>query len=181
MKFNKNIFDYLTVKQGDITKEKTGAIVNAANPSLLGGGGVDGAIHKAAGPELLQECRELGGCKNGEARITKAYKLPASYIIHTPGPVYRDGRHGEDEVLRNSYYNSLVLAKKNGIDSISFPAISTGVYHYPKEEAAEIAIRTVTDFIHMMNYPIKIVFIMFDKDNFEIYNKKIEELKNELS
>lgn len=171
---------HIHIKKGDITKEQADAIVNAANPSLLGGGGVDGAIHRAAGPGLLEECRNLGGCRHGEARITKGYKLPAKFVIHTPGPIYNDGKHGEAEILRNSYKNSMKLAKDNNLKSIVFPAISTGVYGYPKKEGAEIAIKTVVDFMTDENYLIEVTFIQFDNENCEIYNKLLEGLKNEL-
>ena len=129
-----------SIVKGDIVKSKTDAIVNAANTSLLGGGGVDGAIHKAAGPELLKECSALGGCKTGEAKITKGYKLKAKYVIHTPGPIWRGGEKGEEELLRNCYRNSLELAVKNEIRTIAFPSISTGVYRFPLEEASRISV-----------------------------------------
>ena len=170
----------ITIKKGDITKEKADAIVNAANPSLLGGGGVDGAIHRAAGPGLLEECRKLGGCRPGEARITKGYNLDAKYIIHTPGPVYNGGRHGEQKILRSSYWNSLKLCKDNNLKSISFPAISTGVYRYPKKEAAEIAIQTVIDFMMQEEYLLDVKFILFDNDNYSIYKKIVEGKEDEL-
>ena len=170
----------ISVKKGDITKEKADAIVNAANPALLGGGGVDGAIHRAAGPGLLEECRKLGGCRHGEARITKGYNLPAEFVIHTPGPVYKDGKHGEADTLRSSYKNSMKLAKNNNLKSIVFPAISTGVYGFPKKEGAEIAIKTVVDFMLNENYLIEVTFIQFDNENYEIYNKLLDGLKNEL-
>ena len=141
------VFDHIHVKLGDITKDATDAIVNAANPSLLGGGGVDGAIHREAGPGLLNECRKLGGCKHGEARITGGHNLKARYVIHTPGPIYKNGRSGEAELLKNSYLNSLLLAKQNGLASISFPAISTGIYGYPRQEACKIAVDTSIEFM----------------------------------
>jgi O-acetyl-ADP-ribose deacetylase (regulator of RNase III) len=173
---NKSLLTHLHVTQGDITKESTDAIVNAANPSLLGGGGVDGAIHRVAGPGLLAECRTLGGCPHGEARITKGYNLKAKHVIHTPGPIYRDGRHGEPEILRNSYLNSLLLAKEKKLKSISFPAISTGVYGYPKEEACRIAIETSLVFMKDHEYIMDIYFVLFDRGNYELYTKYIKNL-----
>lgn len=137
----------IKIIQGDITKQTVDAIVNAANCSLLGGGGVDGAIHRAAGPELLSECRTLGGCKTGEAKITKGYKLPARFVIHTPGPVWHGGNNGEADKLRSCYRNCLVLASDNGCKTVDFPSISTGVYHFPLEKASEIAIKTISEYL----------------------------------
>ena len=161
----------IQIIQGDITKQKdVEAIVNAANTSLLGGGGVDGAIQRAAGPELLAECRTLGGCKTGEAKITKAYNLPCNYVIHTVGPIYQDGRRGEEDFLANAYRNSLQVALDNGIRTIAFPSISTGVYSYPLEEAAEIAIRTVRDFCLAHSDAFDYVrFVLFDGRTHKAY------------
>ena len=139
--------DRIEVIQGDITKSEVDAIVNAANCSLLGGGGVDGAIHMAAGRELLEECRTLNGCPTGEAKITKGYRLPARHVIHTPGPRWRDGQHGEPELLANCYRNSLRLASENGCHTVDFPSISTGIYHFPLNQAAEIAVREITAYL----------------------------------
>ena len=174
---SKSVLDHIHVKQGDITKESTDAIVNAANPSLLGGGGVDGAIHRAAGPGLLEECRKLGGCRHGEARITTGHNLAARFVIHTPGPIYKNGRSGEPEILKNSYWNSLLLAKEHGLTSIAFPAISTGVYGYPKNEACKIAVDTSANFITSQDYVIEIYFVLFDKDNYDAYIDYLKKFK----
>ena len=148
---------------GDITRQTADAIVNAANKSLLGGGGVDGAIHRAAGSELLAECRTLGGCETGEAKITKGYNLPARFVIHTVGPVYRDGHHGEEEKLANCYKNSLALAKANGCKSVIFPLISAGVYGYPKEEAKAVAQREIKNFLQENDDEMEVSLILYER------------------
>ena len=151
----------------DITKLEVDAIVNAANCSLLGGGGVDGAIHRAAGRELLEACRKFNGCKTGEARITPGFKLPAKFVIHTPGPIWHGGNHHEAELLKNCYLNSLALAKENNCKTVAFPCISTGVYHFPKEQAAQIALETV---LSNISAPIeKVIFCCFAGSDAEIY------------
>jgi len=154
----------LEIHHGDITRLAVDAIVNAANESLLGGGGVDGAIHRAAGPELLEECRAIGGCPTGEARITKGYRLPAKWVIHTVGPVWRGGAAGEHALLASAYRNSLLLAAEHDVRSLAFPAISTGVYGFPKDEAARIAVRTVREFIAGGRHGLKrVIFCCFDE------------------
>ena len=157
--------------QGDITKLAVDAIVNAANQSLLGGGGVDGAIHRAAGPGLLEECRSIGGCPTGEARITNGYNLPAKFVIHTVGPVYHGGTHGEPKKLADCYTNSLKLAAENGCKSIAFPNISTGVYGYPKEEASQLALAVVKQFLAGDETIEKVVFCCFDHENYSLYHR----------
>ncbi len=162
--------------QGDITKDHgVEAIVNAANTSLLGGGGVDGAIHRAAGPELLEECRGLHGCETGDAKITKAYRLPCSYVIHTPGPRWKDGEHDERELLASCYYTSLLLCVEHGIRSVAFPSISTGVYHFPLKEAAEIAVWTARQFVNQYPEALdRILWVLFDERTFVFYQHEIE-------
>ena len=166
---------------GDITKQTdVEAIVNAANNSLLGGGGVDGAIHRAAGRELLAECRTLNGCETGEAKITSAYKLPCKYVIHTVGPIYRGGNSGEPQLLANAYKNSMKLALQNKIRTIAFPSISTGVYSYPLEEAAEIAVKTVNDFyIEHQNEFDCIRFVLFDARTKQAYDNAINKIRKD--
>jgi len=156
---------------GDITKLKVGAIVNAANTTLLGGGGVDGAIHRAAGPKLLEECRRVGGCPTGEARMTKAYCLPAKHVIHTVGPVWRGGKTNEEELLRNCYGNSMKLADENGIKTIAFPSISTGAYGFPIERAAPIAIQAVRENLEKMNRIQKVFFVCFQQSDYDVYER----------
>jgi O-acetyl-ADP-ribose deacetylase (regulator of RNase III) len=155
--------------KGDITSLKVDAIVNAANSALLGGGGVDGAIHRAAGKELLAECRNLNGCETGDAKITKGYNLPAKFVIHTVGPVWHGGRSGEPEKLASCYRRSLEVAIENGVKTIAFPNISTGVYGYPKIEAAEIAVKAVLSFLKSNNELELVIFCVFDDENFMIY------------
>lgn len=160
---------YIKLIQGDITTLHVNAIVNAANTRLLGGGGVDGAIHEAAGPELLEECKKIGCCPTGEARITKGYNLNAKYVIHAVGPIWRGGSNDEAILLKSAYINSLLLAKKNKVKSIAFPNISTGIYGFPKLRAARIAIETVSKFIAENKTKFEVTFVCFDDDNFEIY------------
>lgn len=176
MAVNKSIINKIHIIKGDITRENTDAIVNAANPSLLGGGGVDGAIHRAAGPGLLEECQKLGGCKHGEARITGAYNLKSKYVIHTPGPIYKSGKNQEAGILKNCYINSLELAKHSGCSSISFPAISTGVYGYPREEACTIALTVIIDFLGAADNSMEVHFVLFDNENYSLYNETLKNL-----
>ncbi|RXK87169.1 O-acetyl-ADP-ribose deacetylase [Filimonas effusa] len=165
--------------RGDITRIVTDAIVNAANSSLLGGGGVDGAIHKAGGPAILEACvairNKQGGCKTGEAVITTAGNLPARYVIHTVGPVWNNGKKNEAELLAACYNNSLTLAVKNGIKTISFPNISTGIYHFPKQQAAAIAVKAVTAFLANTTQIEKVIFVCFDEENYALYNQLLQQ------
>jgi O-acetyl-ADP-ribose deacetylase (regulator of RNase III) len=163
----------IEVVEGDITKLAVDAIVNAANSSLLGGGGVDGAIHRAAGPELLAECRLVGGCPTGEARITKGYRLPARHVIHTVGPVWRGGANREDELLASCYRSSLELAVRNGVRTIAFPAISTGVYGFPVERAARIAVREVRDFLAHDGTIEKVLLVCFGRDALDAFSRAL--------
>ena len=163
--------------RGDITTLKVDTIVNAANKSLLGGGGVDGAIHRAAGKDLLEECRTLKGCETGDAKISSGYNLAARYIIHTVGPVWHGGKSGEAEKLASCYRRSLEIALANELKSIAFPNISTGVYGYPKQQAAEIAVKTVHQFLTENNTTMKIIFCVFDSENHEIYRKIVNQGK----
>lgn len=161
----------IQVLKGDITKLKVDAIVNAANTSLLGGGGVDGAIHRAAGKELVEECRTLNGCKTGQSKITKGYNLPAKYVIHTVGPVWHGGKYNEREKLKSCYETTLTLAKENEIKTIAFPAISCGVYHFPLEEACNIATDAVSEFITKCDCFEKVIFIDINDAIIEIYKR----------
>ena len=161
----------IDIIRGDITKLDVDAIVNAANPTLLGGGGVDGAIHRAAGTELLAECRTLGGCRPGEARITRGYYLLARFVIHTVGPIWRGGKRHEPEILANCYRNSLQLAVENEIKTIAFPAISCGAYGYPIPEAAQIALKTTRDFLATDHSIDKVAFVLWGEDTYDAYRQ----------
>ena len=154
---------------GDITIQNVDAIVNAANTTLLGGGGVDGAIHRAAGPKLLEECRSLGGCETGQAKITKGYALPAKYVIHTVGPIWRGGKVREDDLLRDCYLNSLKLAEQHGVKSVAFPLISTGAYGFPIRRAAQIAASTVRDYFSRSTEIQQVTFVCFSKFDYDVY------------
>lgn len=166
----------LLVVTGDITRLQVDAIVNAANNSLLGGGGVDGAIHRMAGPELLEECRRLGGCATGDAKITRGYRLPAKYVIHAVGPVWHGGGRGEPDLLASCYRRALELAAENGCRTMAFPAISTGVYGYPKDQAAGVAVRTVAEALARQDLPETVTFCCFDGETAKLHRAEIEAL-----
>ena len=166
----------IEIIQGDITKQAVDAIVNAANCSLLGGGGVDGAIHRAAGPELLAECRTLHGCETGKAKITKGYRLPAKYVIHTPGPVWYGGEDGEEELLRSCYRSCLELASANGCETVDFPSISTGVYRFPLDKASEIAIGTIAAYLREHPEIKRVRMVCFDARTKAFYDRALEKL-----
>lgn len=173
-----DVLDRMVLVQGDITREAVDAIVNAANTSLLGGGGVDGAIHRAAGPQLLEECRGIGGCPTGEARITQGYKLPAGHVIHTVGPVYKGGGRGEPQLLAGCYQNSLRLAVENGIKTIAFPAISCGVYGYPIEDAARVALSTTADVLGRHPEITQVRFVLFGAADLAVYERILSEMRD---
>lgn len=166
----------IEIIQGDITKSDADAIANAANTSLLGGGGVDGAIHRAAGPELLAECRTLGGCETGKAKITKGYKLKAKYVLHTPGPVWHGGKYGEPEKLAGCYRSCLELASRYGCKTVDFPSISTGVYGYPVDKAARVALRTILDYLAGHPEIERVRMVCFDSRSKEAYDRALAEL-----
>jgi len=167
----------IRVIRGDITRLEVDAIVNAANNKLEGGGGVDGAIHRIAGPELLKECQSMGGCPTGEAKITKGYRLPARHVIHTVGPVWKDGNHDEAELLASCYRNSLELAEQNKFKTVSFPAISCGVYGFPIKQAAEIAIRETISFLSRNSTMKRVVFVCFDDEIKQVMDAELEKYK----
>jgi len=171
IRINKSIFE---IKKGDITKEKCDAIVNAANPRLSPGGGVSGAIHRAAGPKLWEEAKKLGGCKTGEAKITRGYNL-SKYVIHTVGPVYK-GRKEDAELLKSCYLNSLELAKKHGVKCIAFPAISTGIYGYPVEEAAKVAIPTIIEWLKNNDVEMHVKLVLYDENSYKIHEKVLKSI-----
>lgn len=169
----------IALVKGDITRQRVDAIVNAANNSLLGGGGVDGAIHRAAGPELLKECRTIGGCPTGEARISLGYNLPARYVVHTVGPIWRGGKSGEPELLRSCYRNCLDIVSKHNLNSIAFPSISTGVYGYPLELAIPIALKEITKYLKKNPDLERVIIVCFDSIVFDSYSQSLNVLKSD--
>jgi O-acetyl-ADP-ribose deacetylase (regulator of RNase III) len=168
--------DRIAVIAGDITQQRVEAIVNAANSTLLGGGGVDGAIHRAAGPELLAECRTLGGCAPGQAKITRGYKLPVRWVIHTVGPVWRDGQHGEDDLLASCYRSCFALVEQHGIKTVAFPSISTGAYGFPMDRAARIAVRETKQFLERNQSVEQVTLVCFGASALEIYKRVLTEI-----
>jgi len=164
----------IEIVKGDITQQDTEAIVNAANRTLLGGGGVDGAIHRAGGPAILEECRKLGGCDTGDAKITTGGRLKAKYVIHTVGPVYQDGKHGEPDLLASCHRRSLEVASENGITSVAFPAISTGAYRYPVPEAAEVALRSVIEYLRAHEDVTLVRFVLFDDPTYRTFAAELK-------
>ncbi|MBD3306247.1 O-acetyl-ADP-ribose deacetylase [candidate division KSB3 bacterium] len=171
-----NVKDNIAIIDADITQQAVDAIVNAANSSLLGGGGVDGAIHQAAGPRLLAECKTLGGCPTGQARLTRGYNLPAKYVIHTVGPIWKDGKANEDQLLENCYRNSLQLAVEHDIRTIAFPSISTGIYGFPIERASRIAVRTVKAFLEEHPSLEQVTFVCFGQHDYQVYQDAMQEV-----
>jgi O-acetyl-ADP-ribose deacetylase (regulator of RNase III) len=169
------ISNRIAIVEGDITKQRVDAIVNAANTSLLGGGGVDGAIHRAAGPELLAECRTLGGCATGHAKITRGYKLSAPWVIHTVGPVWHDGHHGEEELLASCYHSCFALVEQQGIKTVAFPSISTGAYGFPMDRAARIAVRETKQFLKRNQSVEQVMLVCFGASALEIYQAALRE------
>ena len=173
---NESVSNRIAIITGDITRQRVDAIVNAANTTLLGGGGVDGAIHRAAGPELLAECRTLGGCATGQAKITRSYKLPAKWVIHTVGPVWRNGSYGEDELLASCYRSCFALVEQHGIKTVAFPCISAGAYGFPMDRAARIAVRETKSFLERNQSVEKVILVCFGASALEIHEAALHEV-----